>query len=143
MSKLDKQEANRIITEEEFLRLKEHGTEGKALRCNEGQVYHGGDGYNLDPDDYANNVDYATALYASVCFSQDTIHTGLDRYNFLLMGNCALGHGETYDYRQGDLVYTTLPKCHGLGGDAQVSASIGAGGSAIAIARWVVLQLLL
>ncbi|HEY4351542.1 MAG TPA: hypothetical protein VGN31_09955, partial [Paraburkholderia sp.] len=64
MSKLDKQEADRIITEAEFIQLNQRGVEGMALRCNLGRDYTGGDGYNLSPDNYANSVDYATALYA-------------------------------------------------------------------------------
>jgi hypothetical protein len=110
MSKLDQQDADRIITSAEFTQLK--------------------------------SVDYATAVYASVCFSQDTIQSGIDNYFFLLMSNCALGSGESYNYVQGSLVYATLPKCHGLGGEAQVNANTGANGSAITIARWVVEQLL-
>jgi hypothetical protein len=142
MSKLDQQDADRIITSAEFTQLKSEGTDGKALRCNVGRTYSAGDGYNLDPYNYLNSVDYATAVYASVCFSQDTIHSGIDNYFFLLMSNCALGSGESYNYVQGSLVYATLPKCHGLGGAAQVNANTGANGSAIAIARWVVEQLL-
>jgi len=142
MSKLDQQDAERIITAAEFIALNEEGIDGKALRCNEGRVFAGGDGYNLNPDRYASSVDYATAVYATVCFSQDTIHAGIDNFYFLFMSNCAVANGETYNYYQGNLVYETLPKCNGLGGAAQVESSLGANGSAITIARWVVEQLL-
>jgi hypothetical protein len=142
MSKLDQQDADRIITAAEFLALNEEGIDGMALRCNEGRLYTGGDGYNLNPDRYANSVDYATAVYATVCFSQDTIHSGIDNFYFLFMSNCAVANGETYNYYQGNLVYETLPKCNGLGGAAQVESSLGANGSATTIARWVVEQLL-
>ncbi|MDP1898819.1 MAG: hypothetical protein Q8K43_13140, partial [Sulfurimicrobium sp.] len=111
-------------------------------RCNHGPVYTGGDGFNLSSDDYPSSIKYATALYASICFAQDTIHEKIDEFRLLLMKDCALGHGETYIYRQGLDTYTTFPKCHGLGGDAKEVSSWDMNDSAIHLARKVVEQVL-
>ena len=62
-----------------------------AIRCNSGAEYSGGAGYNLDCDDYRNSVEYATALYASICFAQDTRSSDLSTYRLLLLVNCSLG----------------------------------------------------
>lgn len=143
MSYLDINEANRIITAKELVLLSPIVEKNNlAIRCNHGCDYTGGDGFNLSSDDYDSNVKYATALYASVCFAQDTIHDKIDEFRLLLMKDCALGHGETYKYKQGGDTYLTFPKCHGLGGDAKVVSHWHMNDSAINLARNVVERIL-
>lgn len=143
MNYLEKNEAERIITAEEFKII---GSiielQRLAIRCNNGKDYTGGDGFNLETDNYDNFIKYATALYASICFAQDTIQEKIDEYFLLLMKDCALKTGETYTYRQGDKSYETLPKCHGLGGDATVVYCWNMNDSAITMSRRVVEQIL-
>lgn len=139
MSYLSKEEAERIISATEFETIKSIIEKNElAIRCNKGDRYAGGDGFNIDADDYSDYIKYATALYASICFMQETIHHGIDDYCLLLLKNCALGHGETYTYRQGSERYTTFPKCHGLGSDATVTHSTSINNSAITLSRYVV-----
>lgn len=143
MSYLDKNEADRIITTEELVLLGPIVEKNDmAIRCNRGSVYSGGDGFNLSSDDYKTSIQYATALYASICFAQDTIHDDIEKYKLLLMKDCSLGSGETYTYKQGKDIYTTLPKCHGLGAEAQVVMEWSMNDSAIILARNVVLKVL-
>lgn len=143
MSYLSQAEADRIITQSELGQIGPIiSSSSLALRCNLGSAYKGGDGYNLDTDDYDTNVKYATALYASICFSQDTITEKIDDYRLLLMKDCAVSTGETYTYRQGGDAYTTLPKCHGLGSTAEVVYAWNMNDSAIALARNVVEKIL-
>jgi len=143
MSYLDNSEANRIVTVEELKRLQPVVEEKQmAIRCNKGTEYKGGDGYNLDVDKLNTNVKFATALYASICFSQDTIRSGIDSYNLLLLEKCALSSSDTYTYQQGDDVYNTLPKCNGLGPDAAVLFALNMNDSAITMARRVVEKIL-
>lgn len=143
MSYLSQDEADRIITAQELARLGPIvENEQLAIRCNHGSKYTGGDGFNLESDNYNTTIKYATALYASVCFAQDTIRTGIDEYRLLLMGKCALSSGESYTYNQGSEAYTTLPKCHGLGSDAEVVSSWNMNDSAITLSRQVVAQIL-
>jgi hypothetical protein len=143
MSYLSQSQADRIITNKELAKLVPIVEKQQlAIRCNEGHEYTKGDGYNLDGDDYATNIEYATALYATVCFSQDTIQESIDDYSLLLLKKCALSKGDTYTYRQGSDSYTTLPKCHGLGGDAEVAKSWNMNDSAITLSRGVVEHIL-
>lgn len=143
MSYLSQDEADRIITTQELARLGPIvEKEELAIRCNHGSKYTGGDGFNLESDNYNTNIKYATALYASVCFAQDTIHTKIDEYRLLLMKKCSLSSGESYTYNQGSEAYTTLPKCHGLGSDAEVVNSWNMNDSAITLSRQVVEQIL-
>lgn len=143
MSYLGKNEADRIITDTELALLGIIVEKNNlAIRCNRGCDYTGGDGFNLSSDDYDTHIKYATALYASVCFAQDTIHEKIDEFRLLLMRDCALGSGETYKYKQGNDTYTTLPKCHGLGGDAVVVSHWNMNDSAINLARNVVERIL-
>jgi hypothetical protein len=148
MSYLSQDEADRIITTQELARLGPIvENEDLAIRCNHGSKYTGGDGFNLESDNYNTNIKYATALYASICFAQDTIRpdidgTKIDEYRLLLMEKCALSSGESYTYNQGSEAYTTLPKCHGLGGDAEVVSSWSMNDSAITLSRQVVEQIL-
>lgn len=143
MRYLQPEQAQRIITESEFaeiaLIVDKHCL---AIRCNRGPDYTGGDGYNLSTDRYGSYIEFATALYASVCFSQDTIQQGMDQYNLMLLDDCALGDGGTYTYRQGTDAYVTLPKCSGLGSDARVLTHWKMNDSAISLSRDVVLQIL-
>jgi hypothetical protein len=131
MRKLGQQNADRLVTGTEFSQLKGRRIDEMALRCNAGLTDSGGDGYNLSPDNYVTSTDYATAVYAAVCISQDTIQPALGNYHFPLMGHCAISNGDAYNYVQGSRVYATLSKCPGSGGAAQVNAKIGASGSAI------------
>jgi hypothetical protein len=143
MSYLNQEQANRVVTTEELQRIQPIIEENSlAIRCNHGQNYIVGDGFNLDTSSYDTNIKYATALYASVCFAQDTIHHGIDEYFLLLMKDCALSSGETYTYRQGDDIYITLPKCHGLGGEASVVRDWRINDSAITLARNVIERIL-
>lgn len=143
MSYLSQSQADRIITAEELTQLVSIVEKQQlAIRCNEGQEYTKGDGYNLEGDDYSNNIEYATALYATVCFSQDTIQENIDDYSLLLLKNCALSRGDTYTYRQGGDSYTTLPKCHGLGSDVEVVNYWNMNDSAITLSRSVVEHIL-
>lgn len=143
MSYLNKSEAERIITGEEFKRLQPI-VENKqmAIRCNKGSEYKGGDGYNLDVDISNTYVDFATALYASICFSQDTIQSEIDSYELLLLESCALSSSEAYRYTQGSDVYNTLYKCSGLGEGATVIFALNMNDSAITMARRVVEKIL-
>lgn len=144
MSYLSQDEADRIITTQELARLGPIvEKEELAIRCNHGSKYTGGDGFNLESDNYNTNIKYATALYASVCFAQDTIRTEIDEYRLLLMKKCSLSSsGESYTYNQGSEAYTTLSKCHGLGSDAEVVNSWNMNDSAITLSRQVVEQIL-
>jgi hypothetical protein len=143
MSYLDKHEADRIVTDKELAvigpKIDKHSL---AIRCNHGRTFEGGAGFNLDTSKYGDNIKYATALYAAICFAQDTIHEKMDEYYLLLMRECALGGGETYQYRQGNDIYTTLPKCSALGGDAQIVTDWRINDSAIKLARYVVERIL-
>jgi hypothetical protein len=139
MSYLDQSDADRIITAEEFKQAAPViSSKSMAIRCNYGITYKSGAGYNLNCYAYDTSRAYATALYASVCFSQDTIQGDMDAYNLLLMKNCATTSGETYNYTQGSDMYTTLPKCHGLGSSAELIYSMSMNDSAITLARRVV-----
>lgn len=139
MSYLTKEQAERIISQSEFETIKPIIEKNAlAIRCNKGKEYSGGDGYNIDCDSYSDYIKYATALYASICFMQDTIHEEIDSYYLLLLKNCSLGHGETYTYRQGSDSYQTFPKCHGLGSDAEVTHTNSINNSAIHLSRYVV-----
>lgn len=142
MSYLDPEDANRIITDDELALIRKEVENNMAIRCNSGAEFTGGAGYNLDSDNYSDNVQYATALYASICFSQDTIQSDMDSYKLLLLNNCSTAGSETYNYRQGAAVYTTFPKCGSLGTDSVVLASWSMNDSAITLARNVVVQLL-
>ncbi|MEN9658106.1 MAG: hypothetical protein RL571_1571 [Pseudomonadota bacterium] len=144
MSQLNQAEANRIITSAELVQLGQIvEINNMAIRCNKGNIFSGGDGFNLSTDQYPSNIDYATALYASICFAQDTIHTKLSDYSLLLLIKCALGSGETYNYQQGRDTYTTLPKCHGLGADTALLRDWSMDDSAIILSRKVVERILL
>ncbi|PKQ60288.1 hypothetical protein BZG02_20020 [Labilibaculum filiforme] len=143
MSYLNISEAERIITGEEFKRLQPIVEKNQmAIRCNKGSEYKGGDGYNLEVNISDNDVKFATALYASICFSQDTIQSGIDSYKLLLLKKCALSSSETYKYTQGSDVYNTLFKCSGLGKDATVIFALNMNDSAITMARRVVEKIL-
>lgn len=124
MSNLTEEQANRIITEIEFNAIRNFiNSNSLAIRCSKGRVYSpdlGGDGYNLGIYNYEESIKYATAIYASVCFAQDTISDDVDDYYLLLMGDCSLSSSETYHYIEGNKRYDTLLKCHGLGRDAKV-----------------------
>lgn len=124
MSNLTKTQANRIIRDAEFGAIKSYiNNNSLSIRCSKGTVYFpelGGDGYNISTYNYNDSIKYATAVYASVCFAQDTISDGIDNYYLLLMENCSLSSSKTYKYSQGEKCYLTLPKCQGLGVDAKV-----------------------
>ncbi len=139
MSLLDKSEAIRIITPSQFTEIKPKiDSLSAALRCNEGAKYVSGTGYNMDADNYKNSVEYATALYAAICFAQDTIHDNLDKYNLMVLRDCAVNSSDTYTYQQGEDKYVTLPKCNALGGEAKVVHYTSMNDSAINLAAKVV-----
>lgn len=140
---LSLEEANRIITQEEFMFIRDYVEYHKAIRCNKGTVFTGGAGYNIStqrylPNEYSNNIEYATALYASICFSQDTIHDGLHNYYLLLMSNCNTAGGEKYKYTQGSDWYYTFPKAGSLGVQSTVLHALRMDDSAINLGRKVV-----
>lgn len=124
MSYLTKEQVSRIITEIEFNVIKSFVNKNNlAIRCSNGKEYLprvGGDGYNLGIYNYGDSTKYATAIYASVCFAQDTILDDINDYYLLLMGNCSLSSSKTYQYIEGNKSYNTLPKCQGLGPEAIV-----------------------
>ncbi len=141
MTLLSEQEVNRIITNEEFNSIKEFIRANKlAIRCNFSSKYTGGDGFNLTPEFSENYIHYATALYASVCLSQDISNNQgkIDENYLLLMRNCSVVHGQTYNYEQNGEKYQTLHKCHGLGNKAIVVSSWKINDSAITLSRNVV-----
>ena len=134
--------ADKMISKSEFEELKAVVKKRElAIRCNKGEKYTDGDGFNVRPLPEDDRRAYATQLYASIGFAKAVIHNE-PGHRLLLLDDCALASGDRYRFYDGTRVYLTFPKCHGLGPHAHVVDDWSMDEGTVKLARSVVKSVL-